>query len=96
MARTQRLKKSAGAPTGRTALIGRETAYHGDVAGHQKIMQALGAVPELNDMLPRHDGAAAADHGEARWPALKTFFFVLVFCSTAWATISAALLLAFR
>ena len=95
MARTARLKKSA-APTGRAAPIGRETAYHGDVAGHQKIMQALGAVPELNDVLPRYDGAAATDHSEARWPAIKTFFFVLVFCSTAWATISAALLLAFR
>jgi hypothetical protein len=95
MARTARLKKSVAAPTGRTALFGRETAYHGDVAGHQKIMQALGAVPELNDVLPRYDGAAA-DHSEARWPAIKTFFFVLVFCSTAWATISAALLLAFR
>jgi hypothetical protein len=95
MARTARLKKSTIAPTGHRALLERETAYHGDLAGHQKIMQALGAVPELNDVMPRHDGAIAA-HDEARWPALKTFFFVLVFCSTAWATISAALLLAFR
>jgi hypothetical protein len=95
MARTARLKKLAAAPAGHRALFRRETAYHGDLAGHHKIMQALGAVPELTEAMPRHDGAAAA-HDEARWPAIKTFFFVIVFCSTAWATISSAVLLAFR
>jgi hypothetical protein len=96
MARTARLKKLTASATARPApLVGRRTAYHGDVTGHQKIMEALGAVPELNDATPRLDGAAA-NQGETRWPAIKTFFFVIVFCSTAWATISAAILMAFR
>jgi hypothetical protein len=96
MARTARLKKATASVTARPApLVGRQTAYHGDVAGHQKIMEALGAVPELTDAMPRLDGTVA-EQSEARWPAIKTFFFVMVFCATAWATISAAILMAFR
>jgi hypothetical protein len=95
MARTAPLKKSAATPSGAaSALLGRETAYHGDIVGHQKIMEALGAVPELNDAMPRVGGAMAET--EQRWHPLKTFFFVIVFCATAWATISAAVLMAFR
>ena len=95
MARTARLKNTgmpASAPV--PGLVGRETAYHGDIAGHRRIMEALGAVPELHDTMPRADGAVG--QSEERWHPLKTFFFVIVFCATAWATISAAVLMAFR
>jgi hypothetical protein len=95
MARTARLKKFAGSPATRPApSVGRDIAYHGDVAGHQRILEALGAVPELSSAVP---GASTMDDARAdKWPAIKTFFFVMVFCSTAWATISAAVLFAFR
>ena len=49
-------------------------------------------MPELNANLT----GAAVDERADKWPPLKTLFFVLVFCSTAWATISAALLYALR
>lgn len=90
MARTA---KSAASETARLMpQARRDVAYHGDVAGHQRILEALGAVPELNANLT----GAAVDERADKWPPLKTLFFVLVFCSTAWATISAALLYALR
>ena len=95
MARTAQLKTPAATPTARPApSVGRDIAYHGDTAGHQRILEALGAVPELTAALP---GAAAVEEQIAgKWSPLKTFFFVLVFCSTAWATISAAVIYAFN
>ena len=99
MARTARLK-NIGTPAAAPAqgLVGRQTAYHADVAGHRRIMEALGAVPELHDTMP-HGAMAqtgAVGESEERWHPLKTFFFVIVFCATAWATISAAVLVAFH
>jgi hypothetical protein len=94
MARTAQLEKSAASTTGRVApSVEREIAYHGDVAGHRRILEALGAVPELSAGLP---GVGAADERADKWPPLKTLFFVLVFCSTAWATLSAAIIYAFN
>ncbi|HEX7006774.1 MAG TPA: hypothetical protein VF274_06535 [Alphaproteobacteria bacterium] len=95
MARSAHLKKSVAESTARPVpSTGRNVAYHGDTAGHRRILEALGAVPELGDNLP---GIGATDQPVAdKWPPLKTFFFILVFCSTAWATISAAVLYAFN
>ena len=92
MARSARLKNPQTPATARPApSAGREVAYHDDVSGHHRILEALGAVPEFGPAAAGH----VADEQDGRWSPLKTMFFVLVFCTTAWATISAAVILAF-